>query len=358
MQALNIGANPAVSFLVNKKFTWLRHGVFALILAIVYNLLDPEEIRKFAELYNTPYTILYFGFIIQYIFSLGLIYFNIYFLYPRFFLRGQVNKYFAGVLVAGAIFFLVAFFIHKSYVTQYGAKEEKGIDFSFSSFINVTLFPIIFLLATTGYKIFKQWIADQNKFAEMQKEKLITELQQLKSQVNPHFLFNTLNNLNVLIGTNPTKASEIVLGLSDVLRYQIYDSQHELVLLSKDIEIIKEFLEIEKIRRDNLEYKIHAAPNIASLRVPPLLFTNFVDNSIKHSISRAKSSINISFYTEDEYLYFNISNTKPSVSIEKIQGGLGLVNIKKRLDLLYGDKHTLQIRDEENTYTVTLKIPV
>jgi hypothetical protein len=354
----NITTNPILNFLTNERLTYVRHALFVLIMAMVFNLLTPETLKLYAEKVNVPFEVFYIGQFFDMLFSLGLIYFNLYFLFPRYFKKGLYTHYLGGILFSGTLFFLIAYIIQQIYVIYFGKHIQYAVQLSFSAFIENVTFPIVFLCATTGYKVFKEWINDQERFAELEKQKLNTELAQLKNQVNPHFLFNTLNNLHVLIQTNPNKASDIVLGLSDVLRFQIYDSQHDKVLLSKDIEIIEQYLELEKIRRDNLTVKIAVEGSTVGVFVPPLLFINFVDNAIKHSNARGESSINILFQLKNKELYFTLSNSKAAQKIEHENGGLGLPNIKKRLELLYGNTHTLEILDNSDLFSVKLKIPL
>jgi sensor histidine kinase YesM len=344
--------------LTNKRLSYVRHILFFFIVAFVFNLLTPDSLRLYAEKVNVPFNVFYFGQWIDMLFSLVLIYFNLYFLFPRYFKKGLYTHYLIGILISGFVFFLIGYSIQRIYVVQFGKLEQFAVDFSFSGFLEMAVFPIVFLCATTGYKVFKEWISDQKRFAEMEKEQLNSELNQLKNQVNPHFLFNTLNNLHVLIQTKPDKAADIVLGLSDVLRYQIYDSQHDKVFLKKDIDIIEQYLELEKIRRDNLTINVQIRNDIQGILVPPLLFTNFVDNAIKHSLSRDASYINIVFQKIENNLYFEITNSKPSQRLASESTGLGLPNIKKRLVLLYGVHHTLKIMNDKNLFTIKLTIPV
>jgi sensor histidine kinase YesM len=354
----NITTNPILNFLTNKRLAFVRHALFVLIMAMVFNLLTPETLKLYAEKVNVPFEVFYIGQFFDMLFSLGLIYFNLYFLFPRYFKKGLYTHYLGGILFSGTLFFLIAYVIQQIYVIYFGKHLEYAVQLSVSAFIENVTFPIVFLCATTGYKVFKEWINDQERFAELEKQKMNTELAQLKNQVNPHFLFNTLNNLHVLIQTNPKKASDIVLGLSDVLRFQIYDSQHDKVLLGKDIEIIEQYLELEKIRRDNLHVKIEIKGSFVGVFVPPLLFINFVDNAIKHSNARGESLINILFEIKNKELYFTISNSKAAQKTEHGNGGLGLPNIKKRLELLYCNTHTLEILDNSDLFSVKLKIPL
>jgi sensor histidine kinase YesM len=353
-----VNPNPIIHFLTSKRLAYVRHILFFFMMALVFNLLTPDGLRLYAEKVNVSFEAFYIGQSIDMLVSLGLIYFNLYFLFPRYFKKGLYNNYLVGILSSATLFFLVAYVIQRIYVVYFGKLEQFAVQFNISSFIENVTFPIVFLCATTGYKVFKEWINDQERLAEMTKEQLNSELNQLKNQVNPHFLFNTLNNLHVLIQTKPDKAADIVLGLSDVLRYQIYDSQHDKVFLKKDIEIIQQYLELEQIRRDNLTINVQIRNDIQGILVPPLLFTNFVDNAIKHSLSREPSYINIVFYTLEKDVYFEITNSKPPQKLTSESTGLGLPNIKKRLVLLYGINHTLKITDDKNLFTIKLKIPV
>ncbi len=350
--------NPIIYFLTNKRLAFVRHILFFLVVALIYNLLTPNELRMYAEKVHVSFEAFYIGQCIDMLFSMVLVYFNLYFLFPRYFKKGLYTHYMVGILFSATVFFLVGYSLQQIYVTYFGKLDTYAVHFTLSEFIVFVTFPIVFLCATTGYKVFKEWINDQKRFAEMEKEQLNSELNQLKNQVNPHFLFNTLNNLHVLIQADPNKASDIVLGLSDVLRYQIYDSQHDKVKLSKDIEIIEQYLELEKIRRDNLAVNIVVRNNINAVFVPPLLFTNFIDNAIKHSQSREPSFINLFFRLVENEVHFEIINSKPTQKNASQNAGFGLENVKKRLDLLYGTAHILEIKEEKALFTVKLKFPI
>ncbi|MEY4902552.1 MAG: hypothetical protein RLZZ292_367 [Bacteroidota bacterium] len=360
MIPFNSTENPILFFLTNKRLAFVRHLLLVLVLAMNYGLFSLQEFHLFAEKMNIDFTILYIGEVINMLFSLVLIYFNLYFLFPRFFKKKLYSQYVFGIISLAIAYFLIAYFTQHIYINYYGKKLDEFyiLNFDLLSFIAVAMYPVVFICATTGYKVFKEWTLDQERFATLEKEKLNAELAQLKMQVNPHFLFNTLNNLNVLVHTNPDKASDIILGLSDVLRYQIYDSQHDQVALSKDIEIIEQYLELEKIRRDDLSIQVVKKGNFLGAFVPPLLFTNLVENAIKHSNLRGASYINILFKVENKTLYFDITNSKSTPKMKVESSGVGLQNVKKRLELLYGAAHSLQITEELDLFNLKLNIPL
>lgn len=222
------------------------------------------------------------------------------------------------------------------------------------------------VFSSTSIKLFQQWARDTARINELETNSLQLELKELKNQINPHFLFNMLNNVNVLVKKNPEKASAIIMKLSDFLRYQLYDNNQPSVLLLSEIQFLNDFMELEKIRRDDFNFRI-AIENedsnsnmISQLVLPPNLFTTFIENAIKHSADLDHpSKIDISFTIHKRELVFICSNTKPAEPIDGQQkGGLGLVNTRRRLDLLYAKDYKLDIDDTDKKYTVTLTLPI
>jgi len=232
------------------------------------------------------------------------------------------------------------------------------IEFSLMHFIYVGAVCAVLLGAVLGLKVFKKWINDVQRMNELHQTNLKTELEQLKSQVNPHFLFNTLNNLLVLTKTDAEKASQVLLGLSDLLRYQLYDSAREKIFLTKDIAFIQNLLALEKIRKNDFDYEIHTAGNVDNVNLPPFLFIPFVENAVKHGASTVGHSyLTLNFRIKEKQLHFTSENSKPPVK-KNSTGGLGLKNIYRRLELLYPGNHTLEINDEADKYIVNLIIPL
>ena len=174
------------------------------------------------------------------------------------------------------------------------------------------------------------------------------EFQALQAQINPHFLFNMLNNANILVKDAPDEASQILGKLDDLLRYQLNDSTRREVFLSADIQFLTSFLELEKVRRDHFEYTIFQEGNMENICIPPLLFIPFVENAVKHnSDSDHLSYVHLYFSVHDKQLMFRCENSKPRIPVKR-EGGIGLANVRRRLDLLYESKYTLQIEDKEN----------
>ena len=212
-------------------------------------------------------------------------------------------------------------------------------------------------LGTTSIELFRQWINYDRLISELEKTTMQTELQQLKNQINPHFLFNMLNSANILVKDNPEEASRLLTKLDDMLRYQLNDSTRQEVFLSADIHFLTGFLELEKMRRDNFEYVISKEGDVNNVKVPPLLFIPFGENAVKHNTDSEKLSyIYLRFRVEQGYVKFTCENSKPTIPVKKESGGLGLANIRRRLELLYGENYSLEIDETETKYCVYLHL--
>lgn len=353
--------NKITTFILDKKWSVIRHLLLIVPLTTtLYPDITPESRRFLNIISSQDISVVTNGFyklsFVMFVSALSILYVNFFFAVPKLLFKNKYIYYALSLLGMAAVYFLIEKYSMETIFKGY----EKFVtipQFSFKSVIDNTLNPIVFLGATTGYKIFKKWVMDIERLTEMENAQLQMELNQLKNQVNPHFLFNTLNNLDTLVKTDTEKASQVIHGLSDVIRYQIYDSNKEKILLSKDIEILKQLLMLEKIRRDKFDYEISVTGDIDGLLVPPLLFINFIDNSLKHSLdNRNNSFIKIKWNYDRKDLIFFIQNSKPSFLQKRENGGLGLKNIKRRLELLFDTRFSLNIDDEEKMYTVILKI--
>ena len=206
--------------------------------------------------------------------------------------------------------------------------------------------------------LLRHWILYNQRVDELQSATLHSELRFLKNQINPHFLFNMLNNANVLIRKNPVEASQVLFKLEDLLRYQMNDNFREHVPLRSDIRFLNDYLNLEKIRRDHFDYSITEEGEIDAIQLPALLFIPFVENAVKHNFdSEHPSYVHLFFKIDNDRLEFRCENSKPAVAIAKSRvGGIGLTNIRRRLELLYPGRYLLEVAETENQYTVTLKL--
>lgn len=198
----------------------------------------------------------------------------------------------------------------------------------------------------------------ERRRSELTIEKRTTELAFLRSQVNPHFLFNTLNNLYALIYAKSDNALKVVEKISGLLRYSLYEVE-KTVPVEQELKYVRDFIELERLRYDfpiALELKI--ADNLAGLRMPPFLFVPFVENAFKHGDLRDfEQPVEIVIQVKEQTLVFRCKNRIKTQQKDRA-GGIGLENIQKRLELLYGERHRLQIEDVEGVFSIELRIPI
>jgi LytS/YehU family sensor histidine kinase len=198
-----------------------------------------------------------------------------------------------------------------------------------------------------------------NQKAELDKQKLAVELDLLKSKLNPHFLFNTLNNIDSLIHHNSEEASAALIKLSDIMRYLTYETSSDLVELKKEVEYIHNFIELYRIRIKNSEDIRFEVQGDLNVMISPALFVPLIENAFKFSSLRNKrTSINIQLSSDNGVVILEISNLyeKNSNISETGHSGYGIINLKKRLDLTYPDKHQLIVDPGESVYHVKLTI--
>ncbi len=323
--------NWALHFLIYPKYRLHRHLLLIVSVGLVLYNSGPELTQPTINL----------------LLFLVLFYTNMYLLVPRFLFKNKYALYCLSIFAIIAVCALLGKYFFDS------DPDGNGL--------NIPLFSFLILMligATTSVKLFQKWMLDKQLIFELERSKTITELEQLKNQINPHFLFNMLNNANVLTKKDPDRASQVLMKLSDLLRYQLYDSARDKVLLTSDIHFLEDFLNLEKVRRDNFDFVISKEGSLSGVQVPPLLFISFVENAVKHNNDPAKPSyVHLYFDVRNEGLFFKCVNSKPVLKSVGIgSGGLGLANVRRRLELLFPEAHTLKIENNPETYSVNLTI--
>jgi len=231
---------------------------------------------------------------------------------------------------------------------------------------NVSLMAYIFFTLIFGFagglnkKIIHWKISEADKKAMLIKLNASkTALLMLQAQLNPHFLFNSLNNIDVLVEENPKTASEYLKKLSDILRYVLYETKENETELSKEIEQIKSYMELQKIRTDNPHYvNFSIKGDLKDQKIAPMIFIPFVENAFKHCKNKSiENAINIEFEINKESIKMSCKNYYEAKQLEIIKNeGLGIETIKQRLNLLYPKNHQLLIDKTENWFTVGLSI--
>lgn len=206
-------------------------------------------------------------------------------------------------------------------------------------------------------KLMKHWYVKEQRNLQLQKENAEAQLQLLKAQVHPHFLFNTLNNIYSHTQNTAPVASQLVMGLSDMLRFMLYECNQPQVPLSKELKMVEDYITLEKIRYDdNFDVHVDLPDNTDDLAIAPLLLLPLVENCFKHGTSHMIEQPWLSLHVslENGRLYVKLMNGKANEVSKTNYKGIGIMNVRKRLDLLYPGKHELTITDEEDVFVVNL----
>ena len=229
------------------------------------------------------------------------------------------------------------------------------------TYFSVFLSKCILYLTPTALLLMARFYKNQQKYLKLNEQKKIAELTALRNQLNPHFLFNTLNNLYALALNKSDKTPEVIERLSNILDYILFRCKENYVPVQKEIELIENYLSLEEIRYGNrvavkLEHQVGSGEKIA-----PLLLLTFVENAFKHGVVQElkNARINISLTVDTKDVWFSIYNSKPIGVIEEISENdepLGLKNVKQQLELLYPNSHELTIVDEDDSYEVALRL--
>ncbi len=289
------------------------------------------------------------------------VYINFYLLFPRFFQKGKYVQYLALL----AILILLSMGIHYfSFNVLADLLFKNYYIISYFDAWQIARTLIIFLGITTLAHLSQSWFElyeSRARLQEVEKEKALYQLESLRAQINPHFLFNSLNSIYSLALKKSQQTPGVILLLSDVLRYVIYESNAECVELEKELEFIRNYIELQKLRTNISEVvSYRETGDSGNIRVAPLIFIVFIENAFKHGLKgdTANQFINIIFNISRERIEFISENNIGRGSHVKKEeyNGLGLENVKKRLDLMYPGKHELGISAEKGKYAVQLII--
>jgi two-component system LytT family sensor kinase len=328
---------------------WLCYYVFgALISLTIHRIYDP---RFYAGLLTLmPPDML-------------LVYFNLYVLAPAFLMKRNYPFYFLTLLLAMSASSALNIWLHHLYTLAGSSFFAANSTLTIPNMAVQLLNSIYLVGLTTGLKFFKDWTEQQRQLQEKEKQQIALELNFLKAQVHPHFFFNTLNNLYSLTLQKSDLAPEVVLKLSSLMSYMLYESGAAYVPLDKEIANLENYIALERLRFGNrlsLSFEkevIQPDP----IRIPPLILLTFVENSFKHGISQTIGGgrIDISIKADQNELLFRIDNSVGDLAAAPaIPNGLGLRNVTRRLDLLYGPNYHLEMSEAADNFHVTLKIPL
>jgi len=333
------------------KNTWIFHVVFWLcFLCIIIFFSDREESIGFKIVNSLIHTISY----------ITIIYINIYVLIPRY-LTEKTVYYYLGWLI-GLVFIVTSIKIGTQYVISsedlyFRLQLVKEQPLSYLS---------SFILAggSTAYTIISYWINQQKKNKELETQTMQSEINFLKTQINPHFLFNTLNALYALTLKKSDIAPEVVLKLSEMMRYMLYECNEKYVSLPQELTYLQNYLDLERIRHTGkVDIRMEVKGDTEHIMIAPLILITFIENAFKHGLKNRIEGgfVHIFFEVTDDRLQFRIINSKadiigPASTHNKKNSGIGLINVTRRLHLVYPVAHELKISNNPDTFEVTLTI--
>lgn len=331
-----------------------------------WSLISGSALEAASNIFFSPYA---FKFIFYVIFQAVGVYFNLYFLIPRFLEKGQFVIYIGCLVFTIACtatlilpgYHLGAIVSGQSFMELYNLHPGAYFHIIKSNTLPSTIASMTLAMSI---KLTKNWIQAQRRQQLLEKEKLETELKFLKSQFNPHFLFNTINSIFVLIHKNPDMASESLAKFSDLLRYQLYDCNEQRIPLSHELTYLENFIELERLRQDhNFEMALCVEKqHLGDLKIAPFILMPFIENAFKHLSKHTTQSnwMEVKVAVNNGHLQFGVTN---SVSREKEmanpiiqEGGIGLQNVKRRLELLYPGQYELKLQSAEDRFNVQLQL--
>ena len=284
-----------------------------------------------------------------------IVYSLVYFLIPRYLINKKYVQFFAGLFLVLAI---CAFY---SWLVQLKLSANSAFS-GFTMTTGRTILPFIHVAGIAiSINLLNYWYRQKQKTAEAQKETMAAEIDLLKSQLHPHFLFNTLNNLYAYTLENSEKAPEIILKLSNLLRFMIYESNVAYIPLDKEISLLQQYIELEQLRySDRLDISFTLSGDLYRQEIAPLLLLPFLENAFKHGISQQLEQCWISFDLRlaGSLLYFKLINSKDKDDTSNFTeaSGLGLQNVKRRLELLYPGRYKLETLEKEEIFIVNLEL--
>jgi len=325
---------------LNKYLRILLHLSFWLGLIIVFQFQNPDSVESD-----------YYHFLSILLVLSAVVYFNLYFLFPRYFNTKKTFWYVGYLLLTVSVgaLYLTLMLINPNESSQ------------LSSFLQNYLNILFFVLVTSGLKFYRDNNRMQIQIKNLENIQLRTELSMLKAQINPHFLFNSLNNLYGLVLKNENQiAAKNILNLSELMRYILDSSTRKEVSLKEEIRFINNYLEIEKIRLSSkLNIQFETSLNNEDISVPPLLLIPMIENAFKHGIAHhtTEGYAHFSLSVQDNELFFEAKNSLSGQPMEdNRKSGKGLANLRRRLEISFPKKHTLNIEKDAKSFTIVLTV--
>lgn len=337
-----------IAFLFSPRYRVLRHVIFWIVQVLAFALLYSNQrgfnIQLIISLLLLPVTMLY---------SYSLISWAL----PKYLLRNKYLPFIVIIVIWGAavvwINNLYGTYVLKPFLQNIlHVNNKQGLGAGYTLISMTTTFVACIIV------LFKHWVKKHQEWIQAEKEKAIAELQLLKAQIHPHFLFNTLNNIYSFSLTDSPKTPELIIKLSSLLSYMLYDCKAEKVLLEKELDVMKDYVDLERERYGNkIEISWSIEGDTADKYIAPLLMLPFLENAFKHGTSEQLERPWLSFnlVVKESMLKCKVANSKNDyVPVSK--HGIGIDNVRKRLCFLYPEKHELKISDEGDFFVVSLLV--
>ena len=346
--------NLFLQFLIADRFRIYRHIVACSSLLLFFTLG-----RRWGDYEGM---IDYWDWIEKWLGITATFYLNMYVLIPRFFFKGKLATYII-LLTLWVLFMLgstyyLNFVLWKDYMIGEKIKMASEVPVSVALF-STLVYVVPFIMTSTLIKTLQIWVKDSERMQELERQANESELQALKSQIQPHFLFNMLNSINILVHIDPEKASYTLVKLSDFLRHLLYQSHEERVFLSSELRFLADYLSLEAMRRDDFTYELtYDEKNVQGIQIPPNILLILAENAVKHSTdSLAPTYIYMKCENKEGWLLFSVRNSVPlQPNSQQKFSGIGLPNLRRRLELLYGDHFELSQEALAQEYIVTLAL--
>ena len=337
-----------------------RNRVFLLHLSfwLVYLSFNLYQVSVFQRDRGYDWEKLLMSLAIQLVFTMVIAYLNYFYTWPRFLQRKNVWHYLLEFSVPFTLLITLRVYLQRYLMDGYTHKIKFFYsDVFIVQVVSITLFIVLFV----GMLRFAvDWFEFEARKKEVENEKLTAELNFLKAQINPHFLFNTLNNLYYLAYTQSPNTTEVIAKLSQMMRYMIYDSNHALVPLAKEIEYMQNYISLEKLRlNDQIPIRFDINGNVDDIRIAPLILITFLENAFKHGVTNnnPNARVNLSIRLTGKECLYTVENSKaPATKGHEGKSGIGLQNVKRRLELSYPEKYTLSVEDKPDAYIVQLNL--
>lgn len=261
------------------------------------------------------------------------------------------------VLLASLVLYVLIKNAHDAYLYGVILKDTERSGFFYFTFYNVSI-VLFYATFATALHLSRQWYRQRETLRQIKLEKLNTELNYLKAQLNPHFLFNSLNTIFFQIHKDNTEARETLGRFSDMLRYQLYEGNADTLPIEKEVEYLKNYVALQQLRKDeHYTTRFQFDPLLQGFSIPPLLLIPFIENAFKHvsNYSDRPNEVDITLHKHGEILALQVTNTTDEAGTKQ-PGGIGLKNVKRRLELLFPGTHWLTLEQAAGRFSVTLKL--